>query len=546
MQLNRRYPGVRPFEVEDKDLFFGRDKDKKDLLDLISIEKLIVLFGKSGYGKSSLINAGLIPLLQETHNEDETPLLPIFIRLTSYTEQGQKASPLETLIAQLDNKCKANAEHRFLDDLTAEKTLWYEFKRRQSLEGQRFLLIFDQFEEFFSYPLAQQIAFNSQLAELLYDNTPQAVREAAQELPKEQRRFLAQNLEIKVLFAIRADRMSQLDSMSAKMPDILHKRYELKALSEEQAREAIIEPAKRTGDFASPNFTFTEEALQTLTQKLSESKDKQRKGIEAFQLQILCEYLEDKVIKGEIAQNRVEAHYFASKFDEIFEGYYHRLLDKLPSEQRKAAELLIEERLIFEDGNSGEARRLSVDAGVLQSETGSSAALLQALENTFLLRRESNSTGGYSYEVSHDTMIAPILKAKKERKAKEKEALEKAEAKRKQRRLIFWLVIALLALAAVIGFVAYVLKLKNKADEALKVAKMERDNAKKALADKEIADFRDILRRANNILERGVNCPDSGMLIAIDTMRLKYKDSLYLQKEIEQVREKIYKNECSQ
>ncbi len=153
-----------------------------------------------------------------------------------------------------------------------------------------------------------------------------------------------------------------------------------------------------------------------MTQKLSETKVSQRSGIEAFQLQILCEYLEDKIIKGEIPNNRIEPQHFADKINDIYEGYYERLIEKLNPEVQHAAQLLIEEKLIFEDYKTGEARRLGVDSGVLLNEKGITQTLLNQLESTFLLRRESTSTGGFNYEVSHDTMIAPILKFKRERK----------------------------------------------------------------------------------------------------------------------------------
>ena len=54
-----RYLGVQPFKTSDKHIFFGRDEDIENLHDFIILEKLIVLFGKSGYGKSSLLNAGI-------------------------------------------------------------------------------------------------------------------------------------------------------------------------------------------------------------------------------------------------------------------------------------------------------------------------------------------------------------------------------------------------------------------------------------------------------------------------------------------------------
>ena len=275
--MTKRYPGVRPFETEDKDLFFGRESDIKDLSDLIALERLVVLFGKSGYGKSSLINAGIMPHLGQLDDADDTPLLPLTIRLGSFTDGS--ASPIETILAKLNErdatqqaKYAPTEVSSFLDTLLPEQPLWYHFKRRQTDDKRRFILIFDQFEEFFTYPLAQQVAFKSQLAELLYQDTPQIVREAAPTLPKDQRRLLANPLEIKVLFAIRADRMSLLDSMKDKLPAILQKRYELKGLTEEQAKEAIQKPAlappapeggsARTesspsgrGGFVSPPFT---------------------------------------------------------------------------------------------------------------------------------------------------------------------------------------------------------------------------------------------------------------------------------------------------
>ncbi|MFM7401214.1 MAG: hypothetical protein ACKO4W_09950, partial [Bacteroidota bacterium] len=64
----------------------------------------------------------------------------------------------------------------------------------------------------------------------------------------------------------------------------------------------------------------------------------------------------------------------------------------------------------------GGPRRKSVDRiDLLQPGTGISAGLLDELEKTYLIRRERNTVGGYNYEISHDTLLAPVMKAKKER-----------------------------------------------------------------------------------------------------------------------------------
>lgn len=546
---HKRYPGVKPFETSERALFFGRDRDIEDLLDLIWLEKLVVLFGKSGYGKSSLINAGILPEISEE-------AVPIVVRLGSYVA-GQTPSPLDNLRLKIDDVLTNNPEADFINALQVPKTLWHQVKRKQSQEKRRFVLIFDQFEEFFTYPMADQQAFKEQVADLLYTQVPQAVRNLNDTLTDGQQTFIATPFDAKVLFAIRADRMSLLDSMKDKLPAILQKRYELKGLTEDQARQAIQKPASATyaseKPFASPPFTYSDEALRVMTQKLSETKVSQRTGIEAFQLQILCEYLEDKIIKGEIPNNRIEPQHFADHINDIYEGYYERLIEKLDPSVQHAAQLLIEEKLIFEDAQTGDARRLSVDSGVLLHEKDITQTLLNQLESTFLLRRESTSTGGFNYEVSHDTMIAPILKSKSERKALEKAAAERREAQRRQRRLLAVLVAAGVALAVVIGVVVYVLGLRNDAVIALKEAQKERDNAKELLRKfeeaqqkKEIAEFQGVLNGALDILNNTLvtNCLEPWRMDSINFMREKYSKVLELQERIKEIDAKRKLKKC--
>ena len=63
------YVGPQPFEEKDKDIFFGRDREARDLLSLVIAHNLVLVYAQSGAGKTSLINAGLIPLLKEKQFE---------------------------------------------------------------------------------------------------------------------------------------------------------------------------------------------------------------------------------------------------------------------------------------------------------------------------------------------------------------------------------------------------------------------------------------------------------------------------------------------
>ncbi len=63
--IARRYPGALPFNSKQQNIFYGRDKDIEKLLTLIQVEKQVLLYSKSGLGKTSLLEAGVIPELPE-------------------------------------------------------------------------------------------------------------------------------------------------------------------------------------------------------------------------------------------------------------------------------------------------------------------------------------------------------------------------------------------------------------------------------------------------------------------------------------------------
>jgi len=62
--VNRHpYVGLRPFRTEDADRFFGRATESHDVAALWQANRLTVVYGCSGVGKTSLLSAGVIPLL---------------------------------------------------------------------------------------------------------------------------------------------------------------------------------------------------------------------------------------------------------------------------------------------------------------------------------------------------------------------------------------------------------------------------------------------------------------------------------------------------
>ncbi len=170
---SNRYPGARPFSPDQQHLFFGRDKAVRELYGLLQLQQLVILYSKSGLGKSSLLNAGILPLV-----EKEGRLDSLNIRFNAWTE-GKTDMPAQITRDAILNGVDGNTflQKIFPDD----SSLWYAAKTRQLNSLQRkskrgLLLVFDQFEELFTYPDEAIQQFGRQFSELLQTSPRKASR----------------------------------------------------------------------------------------------------------------------------------------------------------------------------------------------------------------------------------------------------------------------------------------------------------------------------------------------------------------------------------
>ena len=62
-QTRELYVGPRPYEESNAAIFFGREREARDLLSLVIANQLLLIYAPSGAGKTSLINARLVPML---------------------------------------------------------------------------------------------------------------------------------------------------------------------------------------------------------------------------------------------------------------------------------------------------------------------------------------------------------------------------------------------------------------------------------------------------------------------------------------------------
>ncbi|MCT7977949.1 nSTAND1 domain-containing NTPase, partial [Laspinema olomoucense] len=130
------YKGLNKFDVEDKDLFFGRDQFLTGLVNELEQSNLILLMGASGSGKSSVVRAGLIPWLAQKWGSrfvkiiltpDRDPFDSFYASLLSKYKQSD---------AQIAREAKADTLHRVITKLKQPDEYW--------------LIVLDQFEELFT------------------------------------------------------------------------------------------------------------------------------------------------------------------------------------------------------------------------------------------------------------------------------------------------------------------------------------------------------------------------------------------------------------
>lgn len=322
----RRYPGLKPFEGDEMDSFFGREKEIEEVSRLLDLNNLLILHGLSGMGKSSLINAGIIPNLKDVCGW-RTPHKIVQIRFTNYessakfdqlNEENKKSSEPKEVIDPID-KFIEESDVSISDweeiILMPEKSFWLAAKKLTLANGEkplRLVFVFDQFEELFTYPEERVEAFASLLQELYHQELPESVRVGIErgriihQTNNDKEKLarinplyekIQQPLNLKILISMRSDKLSYLERFKRFLPEMMVNSYELKQLDEKQAIQAIRKPALLPGDnFESPRFTYSPTALNEILDHLRDGA-KWNIRIDPSFLQIVCQDIESKMIK---------------------------------------------------------------------------------------------------------------------------------------------------------------------------------------------------------------------------------------------------------
>jgi WD40 repeat protein len=395
------YIGPRTFLKNEGHLFFGRDREARDLLSLVNSEKLVLFYAQSGAGKSSLINTRLIPNLETKSYEvlrvgrvggEDSPGIHIeniyvFNLLRSLTQRDVSPETLAQLnlgkfLAGLARK-KDEEENEYVYDAA--------LSRSQEKGSKRRVLIIDQFEEIFStHPEAWS------KREDFFDQVAQAM---------ESHPYLW------VVLVMREDYIAALDPYAHLMPGGLRVRYYMQRLGREAAIEAVRKPVENLRPYEPGVAEKLVEDLSSIKVQKPDGTQELRPGqyVEAVQLQVVCYGL---------WQNLPESGTYITErdllevgdVDEALGTYYDGRVAEVAQRKHVKERLIrdwIEDKLIAPGGIRGM---------VLQDTSGKSSEgiqdnVIQALQSDLV--RAENRGGTVWYELTHDRLVGPILESNK-------------------------------------------------------------------------------------------------------------------------------------
>lgn len=222
------YQGLRAFQPEHAEWFFGRSALVGRLLDKVERLPLVGVYGASGSGKSSLLRAGLLGAVAA----DERLAARWRTMLLTPTEHPLEA--LSDLVAKLSGADRQRAQEELAAD-PATLDVAVRGALAAGPPGARALLVVDQFEEVFTLCADRQ----------------------------ERRRFVAALLDAArgegrratVVLGVRADFLAHL-SQDAALLDALHDEAHLLVgpLTGAELREVVTRPAARAGIGVEPDL----------------------------------------------------------------------------------------------------------------------------------------------------------------------------------------------------------------------------------------------------------------------------------------------------
>ena len=439
-RMDKKNPWLGLQSYTEKETIYGRDNDIQELTQCILGDKETLLYGKSGIGKSSILNAGVIP------TSIRKGYLPIPVRF-DHKKEDSYLSQIRTEIAFQMAKRYGDTNADGIVEIHKpkrenEESIYEYFHRHKFLNpsGERIklLIIIDQFEEIFTLqekePVKKQ--FFAEMADFLNDIMPEYLREEEEIIePNEQRsvelksendlddifgdihlsserhtpKFVTDN-EVHIVFTIREDFLSEFEYYTATMPSLKHNRYGLRPLNEEQAAQIILRPMPGLVNLS---------VAKLIIEKVTNKKDFDIDGVPEIEVDSAVLSLYMNRLYEEKTGDVITAELVEEKGQGIIKQFYYDVIKDIDPEKVE----FLEENLL----NSQNRRENITEYDMLNGGHFTKNELKELCEGKNMILRKFYLSGDMRIEFIHD-ILCPVIKEHKEERIK----LQQEEAERRK------------------------------------------------------------------------------------------------------------------
>ncbi|MEP7252933.1 MAG: DUF1566 domain-containing protein [Ginsengibacter sp.] len=523
----RPFPGLQSFEEKNELQFGGRDVEVNELFLLVKRNSPVVVFGKSGIGKTSLLKAGLMPKLQRNS------FYPVYFRV----DYAATKSPLRQLKDFISEKF--NGAHAINADI-GDRTLWQYFHDiKLPAASMQPVLILDQFEEIFTIGKddSREVAdLVTELSDLCENRVPFVVHQDYQQrdelIPSDYER-----MNYRVIISLREDYLAQLEGLKKHMPSLKNSRSRIVQMTTLQAMDAVLKSAKGlidkevAVDIIKKLPGISEHDFDTIA---SDNDNVKRLLVEPFLLSLICFQVNEKRIERKL-DKFTPALVSDFKIEDVIYSFYNDTLKEFGDNVSEG----IEDTMLTD---SGYRKLESVEQ--LKTNYKIDDAVIAALINKRILRQEDRD--GVEYvELIHDVLI-PVIKerrnkriamqiekANEEKEEQLKKSLEaeterkEAEAQKKnlRRTRLVATVVSVFAIVAALASV-YAWNAKSQAEKArIEAVNASKEvSAQKAKTDSAAAKVKEAFnQQAKKIDSLG----DEVVNIQTDSVRKKFEKILF-------------------
>jgi len=378
---NSPYPGLRPYTEEQQGSFFGRGDDRKILIDMILANRLTLLFAASGVGKSSLLRAAVLPHLTDPKHENLEAVY--YSDWVTEPLPGLKQSVIESLqvSGHLDESININN--------LGEQTLTEFFQFITLFTSSPFVVILDQFEEFFQYHRYSPslIPFISQLSDAIKDS----------------------DSSIAFVISMREDFALELNAFKDYFPTTLFEHYyRLERLTVKSARRAIIEPVKQIG------FSYEPELVDALLKDLSSREQRRQDAmplpefietVEPPYLQIVCSQLWNLNASSPTKTISLESYTASGRAAGLLESFVETFMQDFTSSEKRVASICFDH--MASRRGTKIAYRIEDILNLAMLNKTILERILKRLESARILRSQSRDDGIW-YELYHDLFTQSV------------------------------------------------------------------------------------------------------------------------------------------